>query len=166
MDKATLTAERARELLDYDPETGVFTWKVDRGPKKAGELAGVVAPRGYIKIRVDWNLHQAHRLAWLLTHGEWPTEHIDHINGNPSDNRISNLRQATQAQNLQNTRRRRDNKSGFKGVGFHNRKGCWRSEIRINGRRTFLGYFACPTAAHIAYCKAAKEHFGEYARTD
>lgn len=161
-----LTAERAKELLDYDPETGVFRWKVSKGRVKAGDVAGRVNNTGYIQIRVDRNLYQAHRIAWLLTRDEWPNLQIDHINGDRADNRICNLRQATKAQNAQNTSKRAHNTSGFKGVSWCRRHAKWHAQLQKNKRRVYLGRFRCPTAAHIAYCKAAKEHFGEYARTD
>ena len=115
--------------------------------------------RGYIVVRVDLVLHQAHRLAWLYVHGSWPVDQIDHINCDPSDNRICNLREATPAQNQANTRSYA--KSGFKGVRKNFSK--WNAYI---GGRTFkhLGSFDTPEEANAAYLTAARARSGEFAR--
>src|SRR5262245_33505102 len=115
---SALTAERLREVLDYDPSTGVFKSNGGRcGSRVGATLVGTVRPDGYREIRIDWQRYLAHRLAWLHVHGSWPAGDIDHVNGNPSDNRIVNLRLATRTQNNANSRRR-PNTSGFKGVHF------------------------------------------------
>lgn len=86
-----LTVERLRELLDYDPETGVFRWKEPRRKCRVGEVAGSLRKDGYVKIQVDGRFYQAHRLAWLCVYGVWPSA-IDHIDGNRANNAIANLR--------------------------------------------------------------------------
>jgi hypothetical protein len=95
----TLTAERLREILGYDPETGLFTRLVRTGRIRAGEVAGTAHSRGYRSIVIDGRVYLSHRLAWLYVHGEWPPEQIDHINRNRADNRLVNLRAAKQSQN-------------------------------------------------------------------
>jgi hypothetical protein len=164
-----LTAEKVREALDYDPETGVFLWKVDRCARgkgvrmRAGSLAGGPTACGYWRVFIGRN-YQAHRLAWLYVYGEWPSREIDHIDGDRRNNRIANLRLATSLQNKGNMKRRADNSSGFKGVIFCKFTGRWRSRIRHNGRVHCLGRHSTPEAAHVAYREAAERLFGEFAR--
>ena len=108
--KQELTAERLREVLAYDPDTGVFTWKARTSPfsrVNVGDVAGNLRRDGYIEICVDGRKHQSHRLAWLYVYGEWPADQIDHINGIRTDNRIANLREANNAENHHNLRKAR-----------------------------------------------------------
>jgi hypothetical protein len=159
------TGERVRELLDYDPEAGVFTWKQTRNNKaRAGGRAGHQRRDGYWIITIDECPVGAHRLAWLLVHDRWPHGMIDHANGDPGDNRLANLREANNSQSGGNTRRAKNNTSGFKGVSWNRQKRHWVAMIRKNGRQVALGSFSAPEAAHEAYCAAAREHFGEFAR--
>jgi len=163
-----ITAEELRKLLSYDPETGVFTWRVDRFCGRgrvrmaSGDVAGATGTGGYRVITVFYNGYAAHRLAWLYMTGEWPSHHLDHINGTRDDNRWCNLRAATRAENNRNVKIKNTNAIGAKGVTNH--KGRYRARITVDGKGVHLGYFGCPTAAHLAYCKAAKEYFGEFAR--
>jgi hypothetical protein len=160
-----LTAARVRELLHYDPETGVFAWRVAFNRNiKVGAAAGGVNPRGYHRIAINRRYYQAHRLAWLYITDEWPPEQVDHINGDPSDNRWANLRLATQSQNQANARRRSDNTSGYKGVSWDARSRKWSAEILVGGRRVRLGRFGCPAEAHAAYVRTAEKLSGEFAR--
>jgi hypothetical protein len=157
-----LDAERLRELLSYNTETGVFTWRVSTNNRiRVGQVAGVLHD-GYVRVAVAKHRHLAHVLAWLHHYGRWPADQIDHINGDPSDNRIANLRECSHAQNAQNRKRRIDNASGFKGV--HGCRQGWRATLRRGGRLMHLGYFKTPEAAHDAYLAAAEQHFGEFAR--
>jgi hypothetical protein len=159
-----LTAQRLRELLHYDPVTGIFHWRIAVARRvKVGDIAGSVHRDGYRQIMIDGRRYYAHHLAWLYVHGEWPPSELDHINGVPDDNRIANLRLATPSQNQWNQGNRKNNTSGFKGVGWHRRRR-WRAQIGINGRYIHLGYFATPEEAHQTYCAAAKERFGEFTR--
>lgn len=157
----TLTQDAIREVLSYDPETGLLFWKVKRWTRKAGARAGNADPSGYVKVRVGGKLLYAHRIAWLLTYGEMPSM-IDHINGNRSDNRIANLRLASLSENSQNRTANRSNKTGLKGVTPIGDR--FRAQIKVKGNVKHLGMFDTPEAAHAAYCVSAKEHFGEFAR--
>lgn len=155
-----VTQARLKEVLDYDPVTGIFTWLVDRGGKaKAGSVAGRMVGRNYFQIRVDGRDYYAHRLAWLYVYGEFPTNHLDHMNRNPSDNRIENLRPATQAENLQNMRKLRSNTSGIIGVCWDKQSQKWRAQIKLNGRKIYLGLYNTIDEAAIARASAkAKLH--------
>jgi HNH endonuclease/AP2 domain len=161
-----LTVERLRQVLDYDPEIGVFTWRVQPNNRvKAGAVAGTLADRGYRRIKIDDREYLAHRLAWLHHYCEWPPGEIDHKDNNPANNAIANLRVASRSQNCWNSRKRKDNKSGLKGVYWHSPARRWSAQIKIHGRNVYLGSFATPEQAHAAYMAAAEEHFGEFART-
>ena len=164
---ANITAEHLRSILNYDPDTGVFTWRQKTGPTaKIGAVAGGVNKRGYWYIRVGGSKQLAHRLAWLYMVGEWPTTDIDHLNLNKTDNRWDNLRAATDAQNKANSALYSNNLSGFKGVS---RRPCgykWRARIQVNKTLKNLGDFSSPELAHAAYLKAAEEFFGEFARAE
>ena len=158
MAKPNLTAEQARELLHYDPETGVFTWRVAKGRKSKGMLAGCINHYGYIQIGIDGTRYKAHRIAFLITNGSWPSEHIDHINGIRDDNRIANLREASQSINMQNLLRPMEgNTSGFLGVCWDKEKQSFLAQIRVKGKNKFLGRFADPAEAHAAYLDAKRQ---------
>lgn len=162
-----LTPERLKELLEYSPETGLFFWLVDRGGKKAGEIAGC-KKRTYIVINVDDRSYRAHHLAWLYMTGEWPHPFVDHRDLNKHNNSWSNLRLATKSQNMANVGRIKSNVSGLKGVSRY-RAGesygkPWQATIRLNRKTIHLGHFATKEAAHAAYVVAAEHLFGEFAR--
>jgi len=162
----TISAERVRKLFSYDSETGHFYWRAKSNNNGAneGDLAGSLNGNGYRNIGIDGLSYKAHRLAWLLTKGEWPTGELDHVDGNRSNNAISNLRIATRSQNNSNARRRYNNVSGFKGVSFHKGDKRWRATIYVNKKCRHLGSFLSATEAHAAYCRAARELHGEFAR--
>lgn len=154
--KPELTQERLRELLDYRPETGVFTW---RGKAKVGIPVGRIQTDGYSQIRVDGKLYLAHRLAWLYVHGEWPTSEIDHIDRDRVNNRIANLRDVDRAINA--TNRRAFGSSGFKGVTSMKKGSRFFARIsRIDGSVSYLGVFDSAEAAHEAYKAAHVEQHG------
>lgn len=152
-------------MLAYDPQTGVFQWRIDTGNAKPGAIAGTPNGKGYLVVRVKDRLIMAHRLAWFYAYGEWPKPFADHINGIRSDNRISNLREATKSQNMGNSRAHKRNTSGFKGVCFHKKSGRWVANISPNREHYYLGLFDTPEEAHAAYSAAAKKHYGEFARS-
>jgi hypothetical protein len=160
-----LTAERLREVLSYDPETGVFVWLKRTARRiRVGDVAGCLGTLGYRSLGINGEEHLAHRLAWLYVHGEWPSADIDHINGDPGDNRLANLRPATRAQNSANAGKRTTNTSGLKGVCWSKKSCKWRAAITVNGQVIYLGLFDCPAEAHAAYARAAEQHCGEFAR--
>lgn len=158
----SLTVDRVRQFLQYDPETGMFHWLASNSPRvKIGDQAGSVT-QGYKNVQLDGALYRAHRLAWLHVYGEWPKRRIDHINGNGLDNRLCNLREASQSQNVANARRKITCKSGFKGVTAHGSR--WVASIGRAGRKMHLGVFDTPELAHAAYMSEAERRYGEFAR--
>jgi hypothetical protein len=158
-----LTSERLRQVLAYDPATGIFVWRnKPRGRDRT--IAGTQTSHGYIQISVDGKLYPAHRLAWLYVHGAWPKGEIDHIDGARANNAATNLRDATHSQNLANQKLSLANTSGFKGVCFNKERNRWVAYIKVLGRRRHLGRFKTPEAAHEAYRQAAVEAFGAFAR--
>lgn len=172
-DIAHITAERLREVLDYNPKTGVFTWRhrFDRerrwNSRLAGKSAGHPCPRlGYVLLKVEGRLCRAHRLAWLYMTGEWPAGEIDHINGDGLDNRFGNLRVANRSQQSRNTRAHRDSYSGLKGAYWEKRSARWLAQIKHEGKQHYLGKFDTAEEAHAAYCEAARRLHGEFVRTD
>ena len=137
-----LTAEYLRSILHYDQETGIFTRKVSTSNRvKVGDVAGSPDGHGYLQITVQSRPYQAHRLAWLYMNGEWPKLNIDHINRNPSDNRLVNLRDVTQKQNQQNASKSSSNTSGHTGVYWNKQRSKWVAHIKHNYKRIYLGYF-------------------------
>lgn len=142
MSKLDLTAERLRTLLNYQPETGVFTWKVrTTNSIQVGDKAGSATANGYLRIRVDGRSYLAHRIAWLYVHGAWPTEDLDHINRVRDDCRLVNLRLASRSENMQNSSLARNNSSGHKGISWSNTHQRWQVSITHQKRRLHLGYF-------------------------
>lgn len=162
--EALLTADRLRELLHYDPSTGLFTWRTTTAKKTRGKRGGHRGDNGYLLLGVDGNNYRVHRLAWLYVYGRWPDGDLDHIDGDPSNNRIANLREATDAQNLANSKKPITNQSGYKGVSWHADAQKWQVHIRHKGRSIALGLFTDPVVAHAAYCKAARDLKGNFAR--
>jgi hypothetical protein len=166
-----ITVERARELFRYDPETGIIRWAVDvwagryRNVRvmKEGDVAGTKNGTGYYYIVADGHRVRAHRLAWLLFYGQSPKALIDHIDGDKTNNRIANLREATKSQNGFNRGPERGNKSGFKGVYWSSQKRKWHAEMRVRGKRKHIGFYDTPQSAGNAYAAAALVEHGEFA---
>lgn len=159
-----LTAEVLRQLLDYEKDTGEFTWKSPLANRvRPGDKAGQRDGHGYRQITICNRAHLAHRLAWLYTYGEWPDGQIDHKNRDRSDNRISNLRLASNTQNRANSGLGKNNKSGVKGVHWYPTYNKWVAVIRVAKKSRFLGYFEDKEAAAEAYRRAAVECFGDFA---
>jgi hypothetical protein len=152
-----ITAERLRELVHYCPETGEFTWiTVTSNTIKIGDIAGSLRKDGYFRIGIDKKLYFAHRLAWLYVYGNSPLGYIDHIDGDRSNNRINNLRDADRFTNNQNIKcAQANNKStGFLGVTRHGSK--FKAQITINRNHIHLGLFDNPHDAHEAYLSAKR----------
>lgn len=162
-----LDAQILRETLSYDPETGIFRW-LTRASKNTivGSVAGTVLSNGYRMIRLlGKQPFLAHRLAYLYMTGEWPPEEIDHVDGDPSNNRWVNLRVADRTENCRNTCTPSHNTSGNKGVCWDKRRQKWRAYIVVAGKQRSLGSFTHKHDAAAAYAHAANEIFGEFART-
>tara|TARA_B100001057_G_scaffold162519_2_gene163172 strand:- start:527 stop:1012 length:486 start_codon:yes stop_codon:yes gene_type:complete len=136
-----MTQEYLKSLLDYNPETGKLIWKVTRGSIKSGSEAGSTNCLGYRLIGIDGKRYLGHRLAWLWYYGRWPENEIDHINHNPNDNRIKNLRELSHKQNMKNQSLYRNNTSGHAGVHWIRRDKRWLAQIQVNGKKINLGYF-------------------------
>ena len=147
-----VSCERLKEVLRYDAETGEFYWRRTKGRCKTGERAGATDVGGYRVIRVDGTLYKAHRLAWLYEYGRWPESLLDHINRQPGDNRIANLREATQSENMHNANRR--SRSGVPGVLWRAERNRWVAQIRVGYRNHVLGSFATKDEAITARRKA------------
>jgi hypothetical protein len=155
--------ERLRELLSYDPVSGVISWRVP-GPGRRRGNAGHQVPGGYLHIGIDRKVHYGHRIAWALHYGAWPDALIDHIDGNPANNCIENLRTATRAQNNRNKKIGSLNTSGIKGVRWDAPTKKWRAQIKVDYKTIWLGNFDTKEDAARAYLSAAEKHFGEFAR--
>ncbi len=162
MAKTDLTAARLRELLHYDPETGIFTRKVRTAQRhQVGDRADFVVKsggvKGYHRVTVDSARYLAHRLAWFYVHGEWPLNHIDHLDSDRGNNRIKNLRDATEQLNRENLRRpRRDNSSGYLGVYFHQKR--WYARVQLHGKLVHQSGHDTPEEAYSAYVAAKRKH--------
>lgn len=154
-----LTAEKLRELLHYDPDTGVFTWQTQVSQRcPPGSRAGSLTSKGYITIQIDGRTYHAARLAHLYMTGEWPSLFMDHRDRRPENNSWLNLRQATRAQNNQNRGRvSRPARSGAMGV-YRQESGRWKAMIGVSGRYLNLGTFDTVEDASFAYQEAKRQH--------
>lgn len=167
-----LTQERLKELLIYDPETGVFTWigttarRINNGDEAGYARKPNESLLRYRIIHVDYRLQYAHRLAWLYVTGAFPVDQIDHVDGNGLNNRWDNLRACSDGQNKRNTKRPKTNTSGFKGVSFFHQRQKWRAYISLDGRQTHLGLFDTLEKARAARTSAATIFHGEFARSE
>jgi hypothetical protein len=165
-----LTARRVRELLEYDRETGEFTWKPRPGnpaltARIAGKRAGHEAD-GYWRIRFDRRNHAAHRLAWLWVKGWLPKGDVDHWDGDGLNNRWGNLRASTKTENNQNLKRAPSSKGYPTGCTWLEGRQKWQVYIGANGKRVFIGHFGTRDAAARAYRDAAAELHGDFSFTE
>jgi len=154
----------AVNLLDYNPDTGLFYRITPIQGARVGDVAGCKSSSGHIQISIRGVKILAHRLAWAMHYGLQPKE-IDHINGIKDDNRISNLRECTRSQNQANKNKQKNNTSGHKGVFWHKNHNKWTAQIKKNGKHIHLGVFINIDDAVQAYAKATKIHNSEFART-
>jgi len=149
----SLTAERARAVLSYDPTSGIARWRVHSGSRGAGETAGSSRPDGYLHVGIDYADYRLHRVIWLMVTGSWPVGEVDHFNGDHADNRWSNLRDVTSLQNKHNIEKRRGS-NPYLGITWHKEKGRWMAAIRHGGKKLFLGYHDSPERARDVYLEA------------
>lgn len=160
------TVERLREMIHYDATTGRLLWKVTTGRAVAGNEAGTFDKSiGYRRVRIDGFFILGHHIVWALVHGEWPTQ-LDHRYGKENGDRVEDLRPSNQRQNLGNTGLPKNNTSGVKGIVWHKASGQWLAQIAINRKMKYLGIRRTIEEAAALYEAAAREHFGEFARTD
>lgn len=145
--------------VHYNAITGVFTWAYGRRGVSRGAIAGSLGFDGYWRIKINRKVYAAHRLAWFLTHGQWPSVEIDHINGNKLDNRIVNLRQADRSVNSQNKRTAQANNlsCGLLGVTWNKQHLRWQSKLMVKKKAVHVGYFDSPEEAHAAYIAKKRE---------
>lgn len=149
---AALTAERLREWIHYDPETGAFTWKKNRNNRsRAGCRAGTISARGYYVILFEGMIHYGQRLAWLYVYGEWPKNQMDHIDGDCLNNRMNNLREATHSQNSHNRKKNRNNTTGFIGVTKKKSTGKYVAQAVVNNHVRHIGTYRTAEEASEAY---------------
>jgi hypothetical protein len=158
-----LTYERLKEILMYDPVTGLFTWRITLGVRaRVGNIAGSFDKDGYITIGFEKKKYKAGRLAWLYMTGQWPACEIDHKDGCRANNIWTNLREATRVENVINSNRE-VGESGFRGVKFDRSTSKWRARIGRGHQRIWLGPFDTPEKAYEAYLEAAESVHGEFA---
>ena len=162
-----LTHERLLELVDYSPETGIFTNRIKRSNvSPAGKILGTTNASGHLVAQLDKKMYLLHRLAWFYCFQEWPEDIIDHIDRNPKNNALDNLREATKITNSYNSKIRSDNTIGIKGVYYDKRRNKFYSQIVANKIKTFLGYFSCKEEAAEAYRNAAILAHGKFLNED
>ena len=165
-----LTQAEVKELLKYDPATGVFTWLVPRSSNsiKAGTVAGSLMHTGYVQIQIGKARYMGHRLAWLYVYGYFPENSIDHINRRRTDNRIENLREVSNSCNIRNSKPHSNNTSGVKGVCWAKRVQRWQADVKVNGRKIGLGRSKCfvEAVAHRLAGEQALEWEGCDSSTD
>lgn len=154
--------ERLQALLEYNPETGIFTRRESRRRWKSGEVVGTKSADGYININIDYQVYRAHRLAWLYMTGGEPASGIDHVNRNRADNRWSNLREASQPENTLNRSAQSNNKTGYKGVHKIKKTGRFRAVCTVRGNRVNVGCFDTAEEAKSAHDAVAKILHGDF----
>ena len=157
----TLSQDRLKILLNYDPETGIFTWRVSGGKAKSGAIAGKVRADGYRGIGIRNKQYMAHRLAFLYMHGFIP-KIVDHINRDGLDNRWENLRSATHAENMRNSKIKSNNSTGAKGVYWNKQRKKYRVLIWANGKRTSFGSWDDPEAAELVASLVREKYHGDF----
>jgi hypothetical protein len=156
-----LSQDRLQYLFEYDSITGEFTRLTNTQKNKIGSVVNSLDSNGYVRVTIDGYSYLCHRLVYLYKYGYMPKE-IDHINGNRSDNRLCNLREATRQQNLRNQKMQKTNTSGFKCVSFAANVGKWRARCRDGVSSVHIGYFHTAEEASAAYEKYAQENQGNF----
>jgi hypothetical protein len=167
-------AKRARELFIYEPDTGALRWRVDRVSKlrsgnnitrvRAGDIAGTTQSQGYRSVYMDNRQHLAHRVIWLIVHGEWPPHQIDHINGDRLDNRLCNLRAVRQHENMLNRGAQSNSKTGVKGVSWDKREQRFVVRLKVAGKYRSFGQYRTLEEAVSACARVTAEYHGGFSR--
>jgi HNH endonuclease len=159
-----ISAGRLREVLHYNPDTGLWTWlvSVNRGAR-AGSRAGTII-KGYLRIRIDGQGYQASCLAWFYMTGEWPIREVDHRDTDKANDRWINLREASSAENNSNRRMFKNNTSGFKGVSWDRKAQKWRVQIQRCGSKIFLGFRYTPEEGAALYALGSEQHHRQFGR--
>ena len=161
-----ITQEELQSKFNYDPDTGIFTRKYTYSKFLKGSEVGCKDSEGYLVISFTNKCYKAHRLAWLYVYGEFPKYNLDHINGNPSDNRILNLREANESQNGFNRKLSKNNTSGYKGVTFSKKSNKWQAAVTVNKKLKYLGQFEDLEFAALVAKEARIKYHGEFARNE
>jgi hypothetical protein len=161
-----MNIQKLQEFIHYDPVTGVLIWKkVLSNRTKSGALCGAnIDSKGYGRVCFDGKQYRAHRVVWALFYGQMPDQQIDHINGNRLDNRIENLRLASNAENSRNCKLSKNNTSGVTGVSYHAKAKKWFAQIMLNRKNNNLGLFNTKEEAIAARKKAEMQYFGQFAK--
>jgi hypothetical protein len=160
MKNESISQEYLKSILNYNPDTGIFTWKINKSiGTKSNDIAGAINDKGYVKISINSKGHSAHRLAWLYMNGVYPPNQIDHINKVRSDNRFKNLRLATNKQNQENTSIRKDNSSGTTGINWRKDLEKWQVRIQSHGKRITVGIYSGLELAIEAREKAEEKYY-------
>jgi len=160
-----LTQEYLKQILSYNPDTGIWVWQKSLALQiKIGQQAGTILKSGYRHIRINYKHYKAYRLAWLYMTGEWPKEQIDHINGIKDDNRWCNLREATTQQNGWNSKKPKNNTSGYKGISWNKKSKKWTVFIQVNKKNKYLGGYETKKEAIQIRKEATAKYHGEFAR--
>lgn len=157
-----ITHRELKEELRYEPDTGLFFWVKKAQGRRVLAPAGHTCKDGYVHIYIFGKLYRAHRLAWMYVHGEFPKVFIDHANGNTSDNRLCNLREADTSQNSHNAKTASNNKSGYKGVSFNKSSGKYIAQCNVNNIHHYLGLFKTAHDASAAYEAFASKHHKDF----
>lgn len=159
-----ITQESVKHLFHYDDVLGILLWKnpCKRKPQLTGLPAGTVCSAGIVRIKLNRKVHKAHRLIWLYNYGKFPDKFIDHVDGNPSNNKLVNLRECSPEQNMHNLKLSARNTTGYKGVCLVNGK--YRAMATLGGIKHFLGLYDTPEEASGVYNKFCVENHGKFYR--
>ena len=153
-----VTVDRLRELLTYQPETGILVWRVKYGNVDAGSVAGTLSSTGYLTVGIDGEKFRAHRVAWALWTGKWPVQTIDHMDGNRANNRAENLRCVSQSVNMQNIRKPTSrNTSGYLGVYWSERRGGWMAALSVDKKKKRWGPYSTSDRAYEQYLRKKRQ---------
>lgn len=165
--RMTHDIDELRKIWNYDHDTGIFTWLYRPNANRLSNAQTTGRRVGTTSMRYNTVVYGGvgyclHRVAWAFFHGTWPISEIDHINGDKTDNRIANLREATHVENEWNDGKQKNNTSGRKGVSFEKATGRWRANIGVNGKCISIGRFDTIEDAYEAYCEAGRRLHGEF----